>query len=128
LFEWYAQCIALRRRSDALATGSLRWVHVGADVVVYLRETADDRLLCAAARNVHAPVQIAAEALDCERLTTLVGGNAAVVEGRVVLPAEGPAFHVWRLTGRASRASDASLLSQSGSPSQKKSSTEVDRG
>ena len=129
LFEWYAQCIALRRRSDALATGSLRWVHVGADVVVYLRETVDDRLLCAAARNVHAPVQIAAEALDCERLTTLVGGNAAVVEGRVVLPAEGPAFHVWRLTGRASHTNAASRSSsQSGSPSQKESSTEVGRG
>jgi alpha-glucosidase len=99
LFEWYSRCIALRRASDALATGSLRWVHVGTDVVAYLRETTNDRILCLAARAVHAPVQIAAEDLGCERMSTLVGADPTVIDGRVVLPAGGPAFHAWRLDG-----------------------------
>ena len=101
LFDWYARCIALRRASDALATGSLRWLHVAPDVVVYLRETKDDRILCLAARAVHAPVQIAAEDLGCDRMSTLLGTDPTVLDGRVVLPASGPAFHAWRLDGKA---------------------------
>ena len=120
LFEWYAKCIALRRSSEALATGSLRWLHVGPDVVVYLRETTDDRVLCCAARTVHAPVQLPAEVLDCEQIGTLVGSDAVVVDGRIVLPAHGPAFHMWRLTGRSPRSAQV--------PTQQKSSTEVLRG
>ena len=127
LFAWYAQCIAARRASYALATGSLRWVHIGADVVVYLRETESDRVLCCAARSVHAPVQIDAAALDCERLTTLIGENATVVGGRVVLPAGGPAFHLWRLTGRTTTAG-AAPSRHSGSSSPHDSSTEVAHG
>ena len=101
LFDWYARCIALRRASDALATGSLRWLHVAPDVVVYLRETKDDRILCLAARAVHAPVQIATEDLGCERMSTLLGADPTVLDGKVVLPASGPAFHAWRLDGAA---------------------------
>ncbi|MFM7962972.1 MAG: alpha-amylase family glycosyl hydrolase [Actinomycetota bacterium] len=120
LFAWYAQCIALRRVSDALAVGSLRWVHVGSDVVVYLRESADERILCAASRAVHAPVQMDAVDLDCERMRTLVGSDAAVVDGRVVLPADGPAFHMWRLSGGSARFAQGST--------QQNASTEVGRG
>jgi len=120
LFAWYAQCIALRRVSGALAVGSLRWVHVGSDVVVYLRESADERILCAASRAVHAPVQIDAVDLDCERMGTLIGSDAAVVDGRVVLPADGPAFHMWRLSGGSAHFTQGST--------QQNASTEVGRG
>jgi alpha-glucosidase len=101
LFEWYSRCIALRRVSGALAGGSLRWVHIGSDVVVYLRETTDERILCSASRGVHAAVQIPIAQLNCDRITTLIGDNAVVVDDHVVLPASGPAFHVWRLSGVA---------------------------
>jgi len=99
LFEWYRQCIAIRRSSDALAVGSLRWLHVGADVVVYLRETPEDRLLCCASRAVHAAVQLPTEALLCERIVTVLGDSVTLLEDRIVLPADGPSFHVWRLEG-----------------------------
>jgi alpha-glucosidase len=99
LFEWYRRCISIRRSSDALAHGSLRWLHVGSDVVVYLRETTDDRLLCCASRAVHAPVQLPAAMLQCEKILTVLGEPPTSLDGRIVLPAGGPAFHVWRLEG-----------------------------
>ena len=121
LLAWYTRCIGLRRASDALATGSLRWVHVGADSVAYLRETAHERLLCCAIRSNGAAIQVPADELDCERMTTLIGENVAVVDGRVVLPAGGPAFHVWRLSGSLFR-------DERGSTPVNESSTEVARG
>jgi alpha-glucosidase len=99
LFEWYRRCISIRRSSDALAAGSLRWLHVGSDVVVYLRETTDDRLLCCASRAVHAPVQLPAAALQCDKILTVLGEPPTSLDGRIVLPAGGPAFNVWRLEG-----------------------------
>ena len=45
----------LRRTSDALARGGIRYVHVVADAIAFLRETRDERLLCLAARAPHAP-------------------------------------------------------------------------
>ena len=64
LFEGYARLIELRRSSDALALGGIRYAHVGADAVAYLRETASERLLCLAARAEHEPVRLPLAALD----------------------------------------------------------------
>ena len=44
----YRRLIALRRSSDALARGGIRYAHVDADAIAYLRETRDERLLCLA--------------------------------------------------------------------------------
>lgn len=97
LLSWYRECVRMRRGSDALAEGSLRWLHVGPEMVVYLRETSSDRLLCCASRASHAAVQIPMGALQCSRVETLLGSSPQLVEDRLVLPAVGPAFHVWRL-------------------------------
>ena len=87
VFDEYASLIRLRRSSDALARGGLRFVHVGEDVIAYLRETRAERLLCLAARAAHAPISVPFE------LETLYGDDAR--DG--VLPSDGPAFHVWRI-------------------------------
>jgi alpha-glucosidase len=87
LLEEYRRLIALRRSSDALARGSLRLVHAEADVIAYLRESPSERLLCLAARAAHAPLSVPFE------LETLYGDDAP----GGVLPADGPAFHVWRI-------------------------------
>jgi alpha-glucosidase len=50
LLEAYRRLAALRRESDALARGGLRYVHVSDDAVAYLRETRDEALLCLASR------------------------------------------------------------------------------
>ena len=86
-----------RRGSDALAHGSLQWLHVGPEVVVFLRETATDRVLCCAARSTHAAVQLPFDVMQCSRVDTLLGVAPQLVDNRLVLPASGPAFHIWKL-------------------------------
>jgi alpha-glucosidase len=98
LFEGYTRLIALRCSSDALARGGIRYAHVGADAVAYLRETTSERLLCLAARAEHEPVRLPLAALDARELSTLHGADAQLAEGAATLPCLGPAFHVWRLT------------------------------
>ena len=85
-----AQLAKLRRSSDALARGGIRYLHVSDDAIAYLRETRSERLLCLAARAAHDPI-----VTPFTDLETLVGGDAR--DG--VLPADGPAFHIWRING-----------------------------
>jgi alpha-glucosidase len=82
LFDAYRSLIALRRSSEALARGGLRYVHVSSDAIVYLRETRDERLLCAATRAAGAYRPPAAPELEPLFST----GTEA-----------GPSFNVWRL-------------------------------
>jgi alpha-glucosidase len=98
LLAEYRRLIALRRSSDALAGGGIRYAHVGDDVIAYLRETAAERLLCLAARAPHDPVRLPLAALAAKSLETLYGADAALAGAEAVLPGEGPAFHVWKLS------------------------------
>jgi alpha-glucosidase len=98
LHEEYRRLIALRRSSDALARGGIRFAYVDDDVIAYLRETRDERLLCLASRDPHEAVRLPLAALQAEELETLYGAEAVVDAGDAVLPAAGPSFHVWRLT------------------------------
>lgn len=88
LFDEYRALIALRRTSDALARGGIRYLHVSDDAIAYLRESRSERLLCLAARAPHDPV-----VAPFAQLETLYGEDAR--DG--VLPADGPAFHVWKI-------------------------------
>ena len=63
-------------------------MHVSDDAVAYLRETRGERLLCLAARAAHDPIST-----PFTNLETLYGDDAP--DG--VLPADGPAFHTWRI-------------------------------
>src|SRR5206468_4448898 len=94
LFDEYRRLIALRRTHEALARGGLRYAYVDEDVIAYLRETRDERLLCLASRDEHAPVRLPLAG----QLETLYGADAERDGPDVLLPAAGPAFHVWRLT------------------------------
>jgi len=88
LLSEYRRLIALRRSSDALSRGGLRFAYVGDDALLYLRESKLERVLCLAARAPHPPLRIPFAGLE-----TLYGDDA--VDG--VLPAHGPAFHAWRV-------------------------------
>lgn len=54
----YTALLNLRRTSDALSNGGLRWVHVSDDLLVWLRETPTERLLLAVARAATADVTL----------------------------------------------------------------------
>ncbi len=99
LYASYARLIRLRRSSEALARGALRQVFVGEDAIAYLREHGDERLLCLAARADHDPIRLPLGALGCRALDPVLGGDALSAAGIATLPADGPAFHVWRLDG-----------------------------
>ena len=88
LLEEFRRLIALRRSSEALARGGLRYAYVDDDVIAYLRETRDERLLCLASRAPHDPIRLPFTSLE-----TLYGADAE--DG--VLHADGPSFHVWRI-------------------------------
>jgi alpha-glucosidase len=92
LLEEYRRLIALRRSSTALARGGLRYAYVDDDVIAYLRETPDERLLCLASRAPHEPVRLPFTSLE-----TLYGDDAEIDGAHALLPAEGPSFHVWRI-------------------------------
>jgi alpha-glucosidase len=85
----YRRLIALRRSSDALAHGGMRYVHVSDEAIAYMRESRRERLLCLAARAPHDPITV-----PFTELETLYGEDAR--DG--VLPADGPAFHIWRIS------------------------------
>ena len=46
----FRELIHLRRTLPALARGGIRWVHVDADTIAFVRESRDERLLCVASR------------------------------------------------------------------------------
>ena len=96
--ETYRRLIALRRTSSALARGSMRYAHVSADAIAYLRESPEEALLCLAARAGHPEVRLPLATLGSSQLETVIGEDIRVDGGEAVLPGSGPAFHVWRIT------------------------------
>ena len=98
LLDSYRRLVALRRQSRALARGGIRYAHVSAETIVYLREAEGETVLCLAARDRHEPVRLPLAALGGAGLATLAGEDAEIEGGDAVLPAEGPAFHAWRVT------------------------------
>lgn len=94
----FRRLTALRRASEALARGGIRYVHVANDALAYLRQAPGERILCLASRAGHEPVRLPLASLGCETLEPLYGGEATLAGGEATLPADGPAFHVWRLS------------------------------
>jgi alpha-glucosidase len=92
----YRDLFALRAAEPVLREGGLRWLHVDADTLVYLREGADASLLVAARRCAGEPVTVPIDA----PLTGLQGAaDLAPSDGTVTLPGDGPSFRVWRVGG-----------------------------
>lgn len=99
----HRELIALRRAHPALRRGGMRWVHVDADRLVWLRETREERVLVLVARASGPVTSIGADLLglaEGAEAENLYGGarlrNAA---GRAELPGDGPMAQLWRLPG-----------------------------
>ncbi len=98
LLDGYRRLIALRRSSEALARGGIRYAHVADDAIAYLRESPGERLLCLALRADTDPIRLSLDELGCRELEPLVGDACgSEPQGLVSLPSKGPSFHVWRL-------------------------------
>lgn len=89
---------ALRRSSEALRRGGLRWLDVADHSLTFERESPDgaDRILVHVARAGHDPVVLPPEWFD--EAEPLLGGvePQRTAEGWE-LPSDGPSAHIWRV-------------------------------
>jgi alpha-glucosidase len=93
----YQALIRVRRSFPALRHGGLRWAHLSADGLAFLRETPAERLLVLARRSDGPPVRVAG--VRARAAENVYGGAAAPCDpdGSVRLPGDGPTLQVWRL-------------------------------
>ena len=97
----YRTWLRLRHDHVALRRGGLRWVHVGADSMTFLREHADGSVLVHAARAQHDPVRVPLRVLgvtDIGDVRTLAGADVVGEDASTLaLPDDGPAAHAYLL-------------------------------
>jgi alpha-glucosidase len=91
--------IALRRASPALRRGGLRWAHLERDIIAFLREHPDERVLVQLTRDATEALDLPAAVLGTNRARALLDhDDVEVAGGRLRLPATGRACgRVWRL-------------------------------
>lgn len=97
LLSWYQTMIRLRRSSEALQEGGLRWVAATNESLSYLRESPNERVLVHVVRHSDDPITLEAQDLGVRSLESLVGAQAVVEDGKVQMPSDGPGFNAWRL-------------------------------
>lgn len=95
----HRELLALRASSDALRNGGFRWVSVGADHLLWLRESEQERVLCLARRASGQALSIEARQLGLtpNSVSSCLTNGRDLGGARLTLPGDGPAFHVWRL-------------------------------
>ncbi|MEU4688671.1 glycoside hydrolase family 13 protein [Actinoplanes sp. NPDC023714] len=93
----YRALARLRHDTPALREGGLRWAHAAGDVLVHLRETADDTVLVAARRAPGPPVRVTGLVPHAWG-DNLYGGAEplkAGADGSFEIDGDGPTFQVW---------------------------------
>ncbi len=93
----YTALLGIRRRSPALATGGLRWLHVGTDVLAFVREHPDETVLVVVARGQAEPVRLALADLGGAAIGSYFGFDAHVEAGSVVVDVPSAGAGVWRV-------------------------------
>lgn len=102
LLRCYGDFVTIRRDSEALRRGGLRWAFVDEDRLVFLREHPTESVLVMLARAPGDPIPLSGPLLgmaDKQEAEALYGGATLRAEaGRVILPGDGPAVHIWRMS------------------------------
>ena len=94
----YTELIHLRTGHPALNGGGIRWLHVGEDVLVFVREAAEESVLVVAARAA-VDVTLATDAVAGSPETLYGQVAASASAGRLHLSTTGPAFGAFALPG-----------------------------
>jgi alpha-glucosidase len=101
--DLYSALIGLRRGHEALSTGGLRWLHVGEDALVYVRESEQESVLLLATRaaaEVTLPGWVLPVGGLAGQLCPEVGTALCTVsDAGVRLVAAGASFTAWALPG-----------------------------
>jgi len=98
ILEAYTDLIHLRRSSSALATGGLRWVHVGNDSLAFLREHPDETLLIVVTRGQSEAIRIPLIDVNATTLDRVFGFTAEITAGHAVIDIPSAGAGIWRLT------------------------------
>ena len=98
--DLYAALIGLRRSHPALNGGGMRWLHVGDDVLAFVRESADESILIVAARSdVDILLEPDAVAGVTDAVPLFGEGELLASEDGIRVQAQGPVFLAWSLRG-----------------------------
>ncbi len=97
LLDTYRSLIRLRSTSTALAVGGMRWVSIGDDHLVYLRESRAQRLLVHLARCDHQPLAISLADLAATEVQRLAGAPVTVRRDKILLDTSGPTWRILEL-------------------------------
>lgn len=97
ILEAYTDLIRLRRTSDALATGGLRWIHEGTDALAFVREHPQESLLIVVSRGQAETIRIPLADLNAAGLDYLFGLTAEVAAGHAVIDIPHAGAGIWRL-------------------------------
>lgn len=92
-FELYKKLISLRKSNSALIDGGLRWVNITDDLVCYLRETQNERVLVAVSRNSVENVAIDLKQAGISSVEQLLGSAKLTNEG--MLSIAGAGIGIW---------------------------------
>ena len=94
LFEEFRKLIELRKKSDALSNGGIRWIDVKEDSVAYLRESAKESVLVFIARSAGRH-KINLKPYGYSVKETLYG--PAAKSSQITITSKGPISGIWRL-------------------------------
>jgi alpha-glucosidase len=95
----YRSLLGVRRSSPALATGGLRWMHVGNDAVAFVREHPSETVLVIVARGQAESVRVPLADLGGSGIEHVFGFPATVVAGQIVVEVPSAGAGVWRVEG-----------------------------
>ncbi|MCX6431059.1 MAG: glycoside hydrolase family 13 protein [Actinobacteria bacterium] len=94
LFSQYKRLIAIRKNSDALCNGGIRWIQTGPNSIAYLRESAKESVLVFVARSA-GRYQINLKPYGYSVKETLFG--PASKSDLLTISAKGATSGIWRL-------------------------------
>ena len=77
----------------------MRWAYAGDDALCYLRETAEERMLVLLRRAPGSDIGLDQSALGWsgQAANRFGGAPLRAVDGKVVLPGDGPMAQIWQL-------------------------------
>jgi alpha-glucosidase len=94
----YSELIHLRTSHVALTEGGIRWLHADDDLLIYVREHADECVLVAATRAGF-DLTLPRHSAPGEPLSLFGDATAMVDAAGLHLSGTGPSFNVWQLPG-----------------------------
>lgn len=89
--------ISLRKTSPALAQGGIRWIYATDDVLAFIRESIDDRILVVVSRSRAGDVDLDLVSLGARKLIPLFGFDARTSQSQVSISIPTAGGGIWRI-------------------------------